>query len=925
MPQGQFDFSTNSETKKNKSHKRLFLIDGHAMFYRSYFAFIRNPLFNSKGENTSAVFGFTNSLMKIMSEEKPDYIAVVFDTSEPTFRHKKFKEYKATREKMPDEMRDQFPKIVEMVQAFNVPIVELDGYEADDIIGTLAKKAEKHNIETLMVTGDKDFMQLLSGLIKMYKVSTGKDVEIVDPQNLEEKLGLKPEQVPDYLALMGDSSDNIPGVPNVGQKTALDLIHQFGSLDSIYKKIDDVRKPALRKNLAEFKEQAYLSQELVTIDINVPAKIDIESLKKDGANAENLTKLFEEMEFRTLLNRISEFTDTEVKTHKDIETEKHNYHLIDSTKKLEDFISKFRKLNFFVFDTETTGLTPFDSEIIGFSFSNRAGEAYYIPMNLPQDKLAKDNVIHSLKPLFEKPKIKKGGQNIKFDGLMLWRHGIDLKGIEFDTMIADYLINPGGRQHNLELISLQYLNYQMVPIEELIGKKGKKQKNMKDVPVDQVCEYACEDADITFQLKEILEKKLKETETYELFKKVEIPLVEVLMQMEKNGVSLDTGFLAKMSKELEADLNKLEKEIYKLAGEEFNINSPQQLGQILFDNLEIHKELGDRRPTRTPTGQYSTSESVLERFSKHHLVSKILDYRKLVKLKTTYVDALPKLISSQTGRLHTSFNQTVAATGRLSSSDPNLQNIPIRTELGREIRRAFVPENKDHLIMSADYSQIELRIMAHQSGDKGLLEAFENEEDIHATTAAAIFGISPNEVNPDHRRKAKEVNFGIIYGISPYGLASRLNITPEEGKQIIDSYFSRFPKVNDYITHVLSFVHRHKYVTTILNRRRYMPEIDSKNGNIRQNVERAAINTPIQGSAADLIKLAMIEIHKEFQKSRLKTKMILQVHDELVFEVPKNEVDRVKKLVKEKMEKAMPLKVAVRVDIGLGENWLDAH
>lgn len=925
MPQGQFEFLQKSETKQSEGPRRLFLIDGHAMFYRSYFAFIRNPLINSKGENTSAVYGFVNSLMKIMSDEKPDYIAVVFDTSKPTFRHKKFKEYKATREKMPDEMREQFPKIVEMIQAFNIPIVELDGYEADDIIGTLAKKAEEHGVETMMVTGDKDFMQLLSRLTKMYKVGTGKDVEIVDPANLKEKLGLTPEQVRDYLALMGDSSDNIPGVPKVGQKTALELISQFGSLDNIYKKIDEVSKPALKRNLTEFRDQAYLSQELVTIDTEVPVNADIESLKKDNADAEKLAHLFEEMEFRTLIDRIREFSDSKVSAHKNIESEKHRYLLVNSSKKLGDFISTFEKLDFFVFDTETTGLTPFDSEIIGFSFCCKAGEGYYIPMNLSKAELAADDVIEALRPLFENPKIKKGGQNIKFDGLMLWHHGIQLRGIDFDTMVADYLINPGGRQHNLDLISLQYLNYRMVPIEELIGKKGKKQKNMREVPVEDVCEYACEDADITFQLKEILEKKLKETETFELFKTVEMPLVEVLMQMEKNGVSLDTAFLAKMSKELETDLNKLEKEIYKLAGEEFNINSPQQLGQILFDKLEIHKELGDRRPTRTPTGQYSTSEGVLERFGAHKLVGKLLDYRKLIKLKSTYVDALPKLISSQTGRLHTSFNQTVAATGRLSSSDPNLQNIPIRTELGREIRKAFIAENSDHLIMSADYSQIELRIMAHQSGDEGLLQAFENEEDIHATTAAAIFGISPKEVNADHRRKAKEVNFGLIYGISPYGLASRLKITNEEGRQIIDSYFARFPKVNDYITHVIAFVHRHKYVTTILNRRRYMPEIDSKNGNIRQNAERAAINTPIQGSAADLIKLAMIEIHRELQKQQLKTKMILQVHDELVFEVFGKELDQVKKLVKEKMESAMRLKVKIKVDIGVGENWLDAH
>lgn len=930
MPQGQFDFEQKTESNdknardEGNERKRLFLIDGHAMFYRSYFAFIRNPLINSKGENTSAVFGFTNSLMKILSEENPDYIAVVFDTSEPTFRHKKYKEYKATREKMPDEMRDQYPKILEMVEAFNLPALEMNGFEADDIIGTLAKQAENHQIETLMVTGDKDFMQLLSPLIKMYKVTPGKDLEILDPPNLKERMGLTPDQVRDYLALMGDSSDNIPGVPGVGQKTAMSLIEQFGSLENLYENIDDVTKPALKKNLLEFKDQAYVSQELVTIDTAVPVKVDIESLKWDQADARKLANLFQEMEFRTLIDRIPEFSDEKVKTRKDIKSEKHFYHLIDSPEKLQEIVATFEKLGFLVFDTETTGLTPFDSEIIGFSFSTKSGEAYYIPMTIPE-KLPADSVINSLKPLFENPIPPKGGQNIKYDGLMLWRHGIELQGIDFDTMIADYLINPGGRQHNLGLISLQYLNYTMVPIEQLIGKKGKKQKNMRDVPIDEICEYACEDADITYQLKEILEKKLKETDTYELFKTVEMPLVEVLMQMEINGVSLDTEFLQKMSGELESDLSKLEKEIYKLTGEEFNINSPQQLGAILFEKLEIHKQVGNRRPTRTPTGQYSTSESILERFSEHPLVSILLDYRKLIKLKSTYVDALPKMISAQTGRLHTSFNQTVAATGRLSSSDPNLQNIPIRTEIGREIRRAFIPADPRNFILSADYSQIELRVMAHQSGDEGLIEAFKNNEDIHATTAAAIFNISPEEVTPDHRRKAKEVNFGIIYGISPYGLASRLSIKPDEGKLIINNYFERFSKVNDYITHVLAFVHRNKYVTTILNRRRYVPEIDSKNGNIRQNAERAAINTTIQGSAADLIKLAMIEIHKEFKKRKLKTKMILQVHDELVFEVSEDEIDLVKSLVREKMEKAIPLVVPVKVDMGLGKNWLDAH
>jgi len=905
--------------------KRLFLIDGSALFYRSYFAFIRNPLINSKGINTSAVYGFANSILKILTDEKPDYMAVVFDTSEPTFRHKKYKDYKATREKMPDEMKAQYPNIVELVKGFNIPLLEMDGYEADDIIGTLAKKAETDGIQTMMVTGDKDFMQLLSSQINMYSIRPGKDVEIIDPAALEEMLGLSPPQVRDYLALMGDSSDNVPGVPKVGQKTALDLIKEFNSLDNIYENIEKINKPALKKNLQDFKEQAYLSLELVTIDTDVPVIVDEQSLKVENPDTEKLVALCREMEFNTLQTRIVEYAGGTVTQEKTFQTTNQKYVLIDSEKQLQDLATNLRKQPFFVFDTETTGLNPFDSDIVGFSFSHKAHQAYYLPMENPQKKLTSDQVISTLKPIFENPKIKKGAQNIKFDGLMLWRHGIDLQGISFDTMIADYLINPGTRQHNLDNLARHYLQYHMIPIEELIGKKGKKQKSMLEVPLQEICDYGAEDADITFQLKEILEQKLEETETRKLFDDVEMPLAEVLLQMGKNGVSLDEKFLAKMSVELEKELINLEKHIYEMAGEKFNINSPQQLGVILFEKLEIHKELGNRRPARTPTGQYSTSESVLEKFSEHKMVGSLLEYRKLIKLKSTYVDALPKLISKRTGRLHTSFNQTVAATGRLSSSDPNLQNIPIRTEIGRKIRRAFIASNPADLILSADYSQIELRIMAHQSGDESLLNAFRRGEDIHATTAAAIFSIDPEEVTTDHRRKAKEVNFGIIYGISPYGLASRLKIKPEEAEQIILNYFARFPKVNDYITHVLAFVNKNKYVTTILNRRRYIPEIDSTNGNIRQNAERAAINTTIQGSAADFIKLAMIDIHRELKGQKLQTKMILQVHDELVFEVAKDELETVKSLVKDKMENAMPLKVAIKVDLGVGKNWLEAH
>jgi len=907
------------------ARKRLFLIDGSALFYRSYFAFIRNPLINSRGENTSALYGFINSLFKILFEEKPDYLAVVFDTREPTFRHHRYKEYKATREKMPEEMSDQFPKLVELLQAFRIPVIEKAGYEADDVIATLAKQAEAKGIETYMVTGDKDFMQLLTPFIKMYVIRPGKDVEIFDPEVVEKKYGLKPEQVVDFLALVGDKSDNIPGVPGIGEKTALELLRQFGSLDNLYANLDKVSKPSWRKKLEEGRELAYLSRELVTIDTQVPLEVNFEEMKVGEPDVDTLMQLFDELEFRKLKDRLAELVGKEDVKTRDIHQVQQEYVLVDTAEKLNKLVEQLQNQPFWVFDTETTGLNVFESSIIGLSFALKPFQAYYVPLNHPDSDFRDAEVLEKLKPLFESEKLHKGGQNIKFDGLMLWQHGISLRGIAFDTMVAHYLISPGTRQHNLDYLAEVYLNYRMIPIEKLIGKKGKNQKNMMDIPVQQVYRYACEDADITLRLKELLEQKLKETETYQLFVDVEMPLVHVLMKMEINGVKLDVDFLKQMSRELGQELKKLEEEIYQLAGTVFNINSPQQLGQVLFEKLEIHKQFGNRRPKKTPTGQYSTSESILEKYARHPLVGKILEFRKLAKLKSTYVDALPSLISKRTGRLHTSFNQTVTATGRLSSSDPNLQNIPIRGELGRKIRRAFIPENPEDYILSADYSQIELRVMAHLSGDPALREAFLRGEDIHASTAAAIFNIPIEMVTPEHRRKAKEVNFGIIYGISQYGLASRLGISPEEAAEIIQNYFIRFPRVNDYMIHTIAFAHQHKYVTTILNRRRYIPEIDSKNANIRQNAERIAINTTIQGSAADLIKLAMIRIQKRLEEKNMQTRMILQVHDELVFEVKASELDQVKELVKYEMENAIQMDVPIKVDIGVGKNWLEAH
>ncbi len=909
------------------SRKRIFLIDGSALFYRSYFAFIRNPLINSKGENTSASFGVAAYLLKIILEEKPDYLAMIFDPKGPTFRHEMYKPYKATREKMPEEMADQYPRIVELVKTFDIPLLEIPGYEADDVIGTLAKRAEERGLEVFMATSDKDMMQLLSPHIKMYSMRPGRDSEIMDTAYLQDKFGLTPQQVIDYLALMGDASDNVPGVPKVGDKTARSLLQEFGSLENIYAKLDSITKKSIRESLAENPDKAKLSKKLVTIDTHVPVDIDWEALKLTPPAVNKLVPLFKELEFKSLISRLMENRSEAVETvdARKFDSKNQKYQLVETPEMLAALSGQLHKQLFFVFDTETTGLDAFASEVIGIAFCWKENEAYYVPLNHPSGELSDSAVWQALKPIMENQTIKKGGQNIKYDALMLWQHGVDVQGMNFDTMIANYLVASETRQNKLDILVKKYLNYEMIPIEKLIGPKGKKQKNMRDIPISEVYPYACEDADMTFRLKTILQKKLAESDTEKLFHEVEMPLVEVLLEMEKNGVKLDVGFLKAMSKELEISLAELQTEIFKLAGEEFNINSPLQMGKILFEKLEIHRELSKRPPKRTPTGQFSTSESVLLKYEKHPVVHKILDFRKLAKLKSTYVDALPQLISPRTGRLHTSFNQTIAATGRLSSSDPNLQNIPIRGERGREIRKAFIPGDPGSYILSADYSQVELRIMAHISGDEGLKQAFLNGEDIHATTAAAVFNVPLDEVTPDMRRKAKEVNFGIIYGISRYGLASRLDIASDEAEQIIINYFARFPKVNDYIRDVIAFARQNHYVATILNRRRYLPEINSRNGTIRQNAERMAINARIQGSAADLIKVAMINIFRKLKAKNLQTKMLLQVHDELVFEVPENEIEQVKKLVVHEMENALELDVPLKADAGEGKNWLEAH
>jgi DNA polymerase-1 len=879
-------------------------------------------LISSKGENTSAVFGFSNSLLKILRDENPDYIAVVFDTPAPTFRHKKYPEYKATREKMPNEMQIQIPRIKEVIEAFEIQTLELEGFEADDIMGTIAKRAESEGIETFLVTGDKDFLQLITDNVKIYNPRRGgEDSEITDKTNIMEKIGVKPEQITDYLGLMGDASDNIPGVPGIGPKTALLLINEFGSIENLVKNKDKIKKESIKYKIEEFFEQAFLSRELVTIDTIVPITVNFETLRYKKKFSQKLLDLFKELEFSSLYEKIS---GEQVQEEKKIERKYYTIISIDELTKLSDKI-KFQ-YRYFSFDTETTSENPFTAELVGMSFSFKEEEAYYIPVVSPdkKDVLSINEITKIIKPLLEDSDIKKYGQNIKYDIHVLRKYGININGVDFDTMVASYIINPGLQKHNLDAISLRFLNFKKIPTYTLIG-TGKSKIKMDEVPLEKISEYACEDADITFRLKNYLERELKKEEKlWDLFKIVEIPLIAVLVEMEKNGVSLDVELLGKMSIKLNSELKKLEDEIYNTVGEEFNINSPQQLGIILFEKLEIHRELGLKRPKRTKTG-YSTDVNQLERYTHHPIINKLLQYRQLQKLKSTYVEALPKLINPETNRVHTSYNQTVTVTGRLSSSDPNLQNIPIRRELGKEIRRAFVPGNPDWFILSADYSQIELRLMAHLSDDENLKVAFIKGEDIHRETASRIFHIPSEEVTEEMRYKAKSINFGIIYGMSPYRLAKEIEITDDEAKDFIDAYFSTYPSVNRYIINQIVTAKKNGYVTTLFGRMRYIPEIYSKDSRVSKSAENIAINTPIQGTAADIIKIAMINIQNNLKKKNMKTKMIIQIHDELVFELPESEIEVAKTLIKNEMENAIKLSIPIKVDIGMGKNWLEAH
>ncbi|MDD2381113.1 MAG: DNA polymerase I [Mariniphaga sp.] len=921
------------------SPKKLFLLDAYALIYRSYYAFIRNPRFNSKGVNTSAMLGFTNTLVQLLEAEKPNYIGVVFDVSAPTFRHKIYKEYKANREQMPEDLRISIPYIRKIIEAFNIPIIEKEGFEADDIIGTLAQKAKNNGFDIYMMTPDKDYAQLVDERIRMYKpAKQGGSAEILGPEEVKKNFGIeRAEQVIDILGLMGDSSDNIPGCPGIGPKTAEKLIAEFGSIDGVYQNIDKLSGKQ-KENLLQFKDQVYLSRKLVTIVQDVHIEFDQQSLTREGINKDTLKAIFEDLEFKTLAERLNleevkadqaiqqtlfgeAETSQPVATKKDtIETVPHQYYLVENEMQRASLRAELAITDSFCFDTETTGLDTHSAEIICISFAFRKHEAYCVL--IPNKREEAQKVMDEFREVFADENILKIGQNLKYDMLMLDNYGIGVKGKLYDTMLAHYLIQP-EQKHNLDHLCEIYLNYEKVHTENLIGKKGKNQLNMRSVPKEKLRDYACEDADLTFRLKDAIDTELDKYEMRELFETIEMPLVPVLVHMEQAGVKLDTRVLKEYAVTLREQIIQVEKEIFELAGEEFNVSSPKQMGPILFEKLKISPE-GSARKTKTK--QYSTAEEVLAKLAdKHPIINKILEFRGLKKLLSTYVEALPELVNPKTKKLHTSYNQAITATGRLSSVNPNLQNIPIRDEQGREIRRAFIPSGPEHVFLSADYSQIELRIMAALSQDAEMIRAFKEGKDIHAITAAKIFKIAENEVTSEMRRKAKTANFGIIYGISAFGLSQRLNIPRSEAKVLIDGYFENFPDIKDFMDKQIELARKNGYVQTIKGRKRYLNDINSANAIVRGMAERNAINAPIQGSAADIIKMAMINIFDKFKMEKLQSKMVLQVHDELNFDVPHSELEKVKSIVKKEMEHAVELNVPLTVEMNSGSNWLDAH
>ncbi len=919
---------------------KLFLLDAYALIYRSYYAFIKNPRINSKGLNTSAIMGFLNTLQEVLTKEQPTHIGVAFDPHGPTFRSEAYPAYKAQREATPEDIRQSVPIIKDLLKAWNIPILQVDGYEADDVIGTLATKAGEQGVETYMLTPDKDYGQLVRHNVFIYRPRHGGGYEVMGPEQVKEKYAIpSTEAVIDLLALMGDSADNFPGCPGVGEKTAVKLINEFGSIEEMLNRIDEI-KGALKTKVETHVDDIKMSKFLATIKTDVPIELNMNDLKVSSPNEAELGRLLEELEFKSFAAKIlkkpekvvkpvngqldlfAEFaTDgpvaSEFSSFETLKTTPHNYQLIDNEEEMLRIYDFFRTKDFLVLDTETTSTSAIDAELVGLSFSVAEHEAFYVPV--PGQREEAQKVVDIFRPLYEDEHILKVGQNLKYDLEVLRNYDVHLKGKMWDTMIAHYLIQPELR-HNMDYMAEVYLHYKTIHIDELIGPKGKHQGSMRDLNPKEVYEYACEDADITLQLKNKLEPELKKHECEDLFYNIEMPLMPVLAEMEMTGVRIDTDSLAETSKQLTQKMLEIEQHIYELAGEQFNIASPMQVGKILFDKLKIVE-----KAKKTKTGQYVTSEEVLQQLRhKHEIVGLILDHRGLKKLLGTYIDTLPKLINPRTGHIHTSFNQTITATGRLSSSDPNLQNIPIRGEDGKEIRKAFVPE-EGCLFFSADYSQIELRVMAHLSQDANMIAVFRDGKDLHAATAANIYKKGIDEVTRDERTKSKRANFGIIYGITVFGLAERLDISRDEAKMLIDGYFQTFPDVHDYMEKAKEVARQQGYVTTLFGRRRYLPDINSQNATVRGFAERNAINAPIQGTAADIIKVAMIRIFQRFQAEGIKSKMILQVHDELNFSVLPEEKERVERIVIEEMQGAFPLSVPLVADSGFGKNWLEAH
>ena len=925
--------------QENRTEK-LFLLDAYALIYRAYYAFIKNPRINSKGLNTSAIVGFVNTLHEVLTKEKPTHLGVAFDPHGPTFRSEAYPAYKAQREATPEDIKRSVPIIKQMLEAWNIPILEAEGYEADDVIGTLATEAGRRGIETYMLTPDKDYGQLVSDRVFIYRPQHGGGYEVMGTEEVKAKYAIpSTHAVIDLLALMGDSADNFPGCPGVGEKTAAKLINEFGSVEQLLARTAEV-KGKMREKIEQHVDDIRLSYFLATIKTDVPITLDMEQLKVTAPDEEKLSQLFEELEFKSLTNKILKKTEKTVKpanqqldlfaefqteeagepkfsSFETLKTVPHDYKLIDNEEDMQKICQILLSEKIVVLDTETTSTSPIDAELVGMSFAVREHEAYYIPT--PPDQPTAQRVVDIFRPLFESDTIMKVGQNLKYDLEVLRNYGIVLHAPMWDTMIAHYLIQPELR-HNMDYMAETYLHYKTIHIDELIGPKGKQQKTMRDLPPSEVYEYACEDADITLQLKNKLEPELKKYDCEKLFYDIEMPLMPVLAEMEMNGVCLDTASLAETSKQFTQRMQQIEQRIYELAGEQFNIASPKQVGEILFDKLKIVE-----KAKKTKTGQYVTSEEVLQQLKhKHEIVADILEHRGLKKLIGTYIDALPKLINPRTGHIHTSFNQTITATGRLSSSDPNLQNIPIRGEDGKEIRKAFIPE-PGCVFFSADYSQIELRVMAHLSGDEHMIAVFREGKDLHAATAANIYKKPIEEVTRDERTKSKRANFGIIYGITVFGLAERLDIPREEARMLIDVYFDTFPQVHQYMEQSKEVARRQGYVTTLFGRRRYLPDINSQNATVRGFAERNAINAPIQGTAADIIMVAMIRIHERFQREAIRSKMILQVHDELNFSVYPDEKEQVKRIVLEEMQNAFHMQVPLVADSGFGRNWLEAH